>query len=219
MIENVQINGLNGVYDKKIQDPSIRYGRNAVENHVAYLEEPIMKAGFNPAPILDFSSSIEAVDKNIDSLEKFAQKNDEYLDALPPLEYEYRYMPNVVDGNIDKKALLGAAYEEMNGVKELPVEEFERHYLIDDTMTAKPMDVNNDGKIDIAEYGTNILATDLLSKGTTDVSKIDGTINTKGMNSIIEYTSKANAKAASKLYLNIYNTYYLGTAMNELEIE
>lgn len=219
MIEKVQINGLNGAYDKKIQDPSVRYGRNAVENHVAYLEEPIMKAGFNPAPILDFSNSIEAVDKNIDNLEKFAQKNDEYLDALPPLEYEYRYMPNVVDGNIDKKALLGAAYEEMNGVKELPVEEFERQYLIDDTMTAKPMDVNNDGKIDIAEYGTNILATDLLSKDTTDVSKIDGTINTKGMNSIIEYTSKANAKAASKLYLNIYNTYNLGTAMNELEIE
>ena len=219
MIEKVQINGLNGAYDKKIQDPSVRYGRNAVENHVAYLEEPIMKAGFNPAPILDFSNSIEAVDKNIDNLEKFVQKNDEYLEALPPLEYEYRYMPNVVDGNIDKKALLGAAYEEMNGVKELPVEEFERQYLIDDTMTAKPMDVNNDGKIDIAEYGTNILATDLLSKDTTDVSKIDGTINTKGMNSIIEYTSKANAKAASKLYLNIYNTYNLGTAMNELEIE
>ena len=86
-------------------------------------------------------------------------------------------------------------------------------------MTAEPLDVNKDGKIDIAEYGANMLATDLLSKDTTDVTKVDGSINTKGMNAIIEYTKKANAKAAADLYSSVYNTYDLGSALNELDLD
>lgn len=209
---DVQVNGAKGPYDNKQMDPSEKYGRNAVENHISYMEMPIKNNKSNPAPILDFKPGAEADEKNIAQLEQFIDENDKYLKSLPPLQYEYRYMPNIVNGKIDTKALLGAAYEEMGGIKELPVKEFERRYMNKD-MTAQPLDVNNDGKIDAAEYGTNILATDLLSKGTTDLSKIDGSINQKGMNAVLEYSKMSNAKAAANMYAKLYKTYNLGESL------
>lgn len=193
-----QINGAQGKYDN--------YGKNAIENHLQYMEAPLINDKHNPAPILDFGTDPEAADKNIASLEKFANENDAYLESLPPLEYEYRYMP---EGSFDKSAVLGAAEQEM-GAKELSVEEFEDRYLIDDSMTAEPLDINKDGKIDNSEYAANIIATDLLSKGTTDPIEADGVITPKGLNAVLEYSKKSNAEAAAKLYANIYKTYNLG---------
>ena len=167
---------------------------------------------------MDFSAKPEAQDLNIKLLEKYADKNDAYLKSLPPLQYEYRYMPNLNVGKIDKKAVLAAAYEEMGQVKEMPVKDFEQRFLIDETYTAEPLDINKDGKIDIAEYGSNIIATDLLSKGVTDPMKADGVINTKGMNAILAYTKKSNADAAAKLYANVYNTHNLGSELNEFSL-
>ena len=192
-------------------DPSVKYGSDSVKNAHMQMVKPLINDSHTPAPILSYSPTQDASEKNIEMLEKFVDSNDEYLKSLPPLEFEYRYMPNIGVGKVDKSALLGAAYEEM-GAKELSVEDFENRYLIDeDSMTAKPLDINNDGKIHVSEYATNILATDLLSKGTTDVSKIDGTINTKGLNAMMEYSKKSNAEAAVKLYSNLYNTYNLNT--------
>ncbi len=201
-----QINGVNGKYDGLIRNDSVRYGRNAVENHARYLETPIVNGTFSPAPILDFSPTEDADTKNAIVLNGFIEDNEKYLKSLPPLEYEYRYMPQ---GGFDGLSLMGAAYEEM-GTKELSVDEFEDRYLInDDTMTAEPLDINNDGKIDLGEYSTTILAADVLSKGVTDPTKVDGTITPKGMNALLEYNNKANVAAASKLYSNIYNNYSL----------
>lgn len=214
-MSSISLNGNNGFYDDKIKDPSIRYGRNAVNN--AQLQSSKYPVDKSTAPILSLSNTEEAFNSNVEKIEKYINDNDKYLNSLPPLEFEYRYMPVQEVGKVDKKALLGAAFEEMKA-KELSVEEFEYRYLVDDTtMTARPLDINKDGKIDLAEYSTNILATDLLSKGTTDVSKIDGTINTKGMNAILEYTKKANAQAATNLYTKLYNTYELGNGIEKLE--
>ena len=214
----VQINGNKGFYDNKISDSSVKYGRNSVSNHIEYLHEPIANGVYTTAPILDFSPTAEAQENNIKSLEEFVQSNDKYLESLPPLNYEYRYVPKFTDGNINKKALLGAAYEEM-GTVELPVEKFEKLYLPSSDMTAKPMDINKDGNIDIAEYGANMIAADVLSKNTTDITKADGSMNSTGMNAILEYTKKANAQAAVNLYNNIYTSYNLGSAINEFKPE
>lgn len=215
-MSSISLNGNNGIYDDKIKDPSLRYGRNAI-NNANIRSASIAKNDFTTAPILKFNDTEEAYNENVEKLEKYIKANDDYLNSLPPLEFEYRYMPVQEVGKVDKKALFGAALEEM-GTKELSVDEFEYRYLLDeDTMTAEPLDINKDGKIDIAEYSTNILATDLLSKGTTDVSKIDGTINTKGLNAIFEYTKKANAQAATNLYTKLYNTYDLGNGIEKLE--
>lgn len=211
-----QINGSNGRYDGKITDESIKYGRNAVDNHIKAMEAPIANENFAVPPVFDFSPTAEADNRNIKALEEYIEKNDEYLNSLPPLQYEYRYIPNFVNGKLDKKAVLGAAFEEMGQNKELSVKEFEKRYLINDSQTAEPLDINKDGKIDIAEYGSNIIAADILSKGTTDPMKANGIINAQGMNAVLEYSKKSNAAAAAKLYANIYNTHKLSSALNQI---
>ena len=172
------------------------------------MESPIVNDTHNAPPVLDFKPGEEAAEKNINEMGKFADANDAYLSSLPPLDYEYRYMP---EGGFNKKALLGAAEEELQGVKELPLKEFENRYLLDDSMTAEPLDINKDGKIDVAEYSTTILAADVLSKGSDDIKNVDGTINSKGFNAVLEYSKKSNADAAAKLYSSLYNTYNLGS--------
>lgn len=206
----VKINGATGKYDNEVKDPSTRYGRNAVENYYTYVEQPIVTDNLNTAPILDFGVNPEADEANADKLNKFLKENDEYLKALPPLEFEYRYMPQMPKGQIDKKAVLGAAYEEMGGVNEMSVEEMDNRFAPDDSFTSRALDINKDGKIDNGEYATSILAADMLSKSDTpDTANIDGTINKKGFNSVLAYTQKSNAAAAAALYSNIYNTYNL----------
>lgn len=210
-----KINGANGKYDERVSDPSVRYGRNAVENYYTYLENPIVEDKMTPAPILDFGLNPNADNNNTDKLNKFLKENDEYLKALPPLQYEYRYMPQ---GPVNTKALLGAAYEEMGGKKELSVEELDSKFAPDASFTSKALDLNNDGKVDIGEYGSSILAADMLSKSDTpDTKNIDGTINNKGFNAVLAYTQKSNVAAATKLYSNIYNTYNLGEAQKDFK--
>ena len=211
-----QVNGSNGKYDGKIADESVKYGRNAVDNHVKQMQAPITNDNFAVPPVFDFALTSTSSDSNLKAMEDFVNANDAYLNSLPPLQYEYRYIPNFTKGNLDKKAVLAAAYEEMGGVKELSVKEFENRYLIDESQTAEPMDINKDGKIDVAEYGANIVATDVLSKGGTDPMQANGVINTKGLNAIMEYSKKSNAVAAAKLYANVYSAYNLGSALNQI---
>ncbi|MBD9223239.1 hypothetical protein EGQ24_04985, partial [bacterium] len=99
----VKIDGSKGKYDGKVTDPSVRYGRNAVENYYTYLEKPIVEDKMTTAPILDFGLNPDATKNNEDKLNKFLKENDEYLNALPPLQYEYRYMPQ---GPVNTKAVL-----------------------------------------------------------------------------------------------------------------
>lgn len=211
-----KIDGSKGKYDNKVTNPSVRYGRNAVENYFTYLEKPIIADNMNPAPILDFGLSQDAAENNADKLDKFLKENDEYLSALPPLEFEYRYMPQMQKGQIDKQAVLGAAYEELGQVEDLSVRDLDNKLAPDETFTSEALDINKDGKIDIAEYGSSIIAADMLSKSDSpDINNVDGTINKKGFNALLKYTQKSNAEAAAKLYSNIYNTYSLGEAKKD----
>lgn len=211
------INGKQGKYDNKVTDPSVKYGRNAVENYYTYLEKPIVSDPMNTAPILDFGVNPNVADNNAEKLNNFLKENDDYLKALPPLEYKYRYMPT---GTVDTKAVLGAAYEEMGAKKELSIEELDSRFAPNKDFTSEALDINKDGKIDIAEYSTSIMAADMLSKSETpDISNIDGTINSKGQNAILAYAKKSNAAAAAKMYANIYNTYNLGEAQKDFNAE
>ena len=201
------INGARGKYDEKNGDSSVKYGRNAVENHYTYMEQPLVNDKMNTAPILDFSFTEEADKNNAEKLEKFINENDRYLAALPPLEFEYRYMPTK---NVDTKAVLGAAYEEMGGARELSVSEIDSRFAPNRDYTSEALDINKDGKIDNGEYASSILAADMLSKSPNpDFKNIDGTINSKGYNAVLEYAKRSNIAAATKLYSDIYNNYNL----------
>ncbi len=213
----VKIDGSKGKYDKKVSDPSVRYGRNAVENYYTYLEKPLIEDKMTTAPILDFGLNPDATKNNEDKLNKFLKENDEYLSALPPLQYEYRYMPQ---GPVNTKAVLGAAYEEMGENEELSVKELDSRFAPDDNFTSEALDLNKDGNVDIAEYGSSILAADMLSKSDKpNPANVDGTINKKGFDAVLAYTQKSNASAAAKLYSNIYNTYNLGEAKKEFKAD
>lgn len=215
----VKIDGVKGKYDDKtVSNPSVRYGRNAVNNYYSYIEQPILSDNHEVAPILDFGMSPDATDKNIEKLEQYTKANDKYINSLPPLEYEYRYMPNVhKSGEIDKDALLGSAYEEMGRKKEISVSEVQKVFGEGNNLTVKPLDINNDGKIDVGEYSTTILAADMLSKPEPNIDKIDGTINGKGFNALMELTKKSNAEAAASLYSSLYNLYNLGDAAQKFK--
>ena len=216
----VNINGAKGKYDNKVSDSSVRYGRNAVENYYTYLEKPLVEDKMTTAPILDFGLNPEAADKNAEKLDKFLKENDEYLSALPPLKYEYRYMPQMQKGQVDTNAVLGAAYEEMGKQKELSVEKLDAQFAPDENFTSKALDINNDGKVDIAEYGSSILASDMLSKSDKpDTKNIDGTINKQGFDALLAYTQKSNLAAAKKFYSNNYNTYNLSEAQKNFKAE
>lgn len=207
----VKIDGASGKYDNKMSNPSYQYGKNAVDNLYNHFETPFVNPDYNPAPILDFGINQDASNNNINKLENFIQKNDAYLDALPPLEYEYRYMPQLPNGQIDKNALMGAAYEEMGRVEELSVDEMDYRYTPNENYTSKALDLNNDGKVDMKEYSTSILAADMLSKSNEPkFGNIDGTINKQGHNAVLEYSKKSNAAAAAALYSKIYENYNLG---------
>ena len=183
-----KIDGVRGKYNEEnVTNPSVRYGRNSVQNFYNYLKQPIVKDNHAVPPILDFGMTPNAAEKNIAKLDKYVKENDAYLSSLPPLEYECRYMPNVHRPNeIDRDALLA----------------------INDNLSSSPLDINNDGKIDIGEYGSSILAADIMSNS----GSIKGTINSSGHNAVRELTKKANAEAATQLYASLYNKYNLGEA-------
>ena len=217
-----KIDGVSGKYNNSnVTNPSVRYGKNAVNNYYSYLEQPMISDKNEPAPILDFSTNPSAADNNIEKLDKFVKDNDDYLKSLPPLEFEYRYMPNIhKKGEVDSNALLASAYEEMGRRKEVKLEEIDKAFALNNEFSAAPIDLNKDGKIDAAEYGTTILAADMFSKSDTpDTANIDGTINSRGMNKVLEYTHKSNAEAAANLYSNLYSKYNLGDALNKFNPE
>lgn len=204
-----EINGSSGIYDNKIADDSVRYGRNAADNHKELVISTLVDGATSTAPMLDYRPTAEAFQNNINKLENFADENDAYLNSMPPLQYEYRYMPKVSNGNIDKKALQAAAYEEM-GRNYIPVKKFEESYLPNtQEYTAEPLDLDKDGNIDTSEYSASMLAADMFSKPNPSVSAIDGSMNSKGMDIVMEYARKSNAEAATKLYSQIYNKFSL----------
>ena len=222
-IENntAYINGNRGIYDGKIADKSVLYGRNAVANHFEYLKD---LGGKKSEKADTFTPS----NKNAGNLlksklteigsEKLIKETDDFLNSLPPFDFEYRYMPEGANGkNIDKLALLGSAFEEMGKKISIPVQEMtEKLKASIKDADASVLDINKDGRIDNAEYSTSILASDMLSKGDEfDASKVDGNINKNGLYKSLAYANVKNHEKASKNLAEIYNSYNLSDAQKE----
>lgn len=185
------ISGQSGIYYNKVTSPEVRYGRNATDNYMNYTKD----------------------------LEK--------SDNMPPLAFEYRYVP---DGKYSTLALMGNAYEELGKKTEVSVEELNKKFA--DTnkeigqksgveLCADALDLNNDGKVDLAEYATSTMATDMLDsldeKTMPTVNNIDGVITNKGENAALKLYTKNNIQPAKQIFTNLYNTFNLNNAMNEFK--
>ncbi|MDR1168862.1 MAG: hypothetical protein LBK53_08270 [Heliobacteriaceae bacterium] len=214
-----QINGTNGIYDGKITNPSVRYGRNSADSYFEYCKALSGKPV--PKETADFLKNYDPKTANVLKQKMFEVYAEQLADDnLPPLDFEYRYMPSQ---NIDKMALLGAAFEEMGKKVSVSVQEMTDKLkqgfagLTSDVISANSLDINKDGNIDIAEYSTTILASDMLSKNSAelDAKNITGTINKTGLYSVAAYANEKNAVNANGNLTDIYNAYNLGETQKE----
>ena len=212
----VKIDGNIGKYGSGANS-SKKYGQNSVDNYYTYIAQGIDNYEVNPLPkALDKSKNLEQIEKEYNN---FIEKNNKYLDSLPPLEYEYRYMNTTKKGEIDKNAVLGAAYEELGHQNEVSVEAMDK-FIANPNLTAKSLDINQDGKISTSEYATSIIAADMMSKrGELSLSKVDGTINKKGHKAVMSYAQKNKINEARKLYTNIYYSCDFKEPFNDYIVE
>ena len=194
---SLQVNGMNNFAQNSVaayarnKQSGMNYATNPMEQNKPYV----------------YQEQISVFDNKLDNAENMVKYNAMYLESYEPMDFNYNYMkPNSKE--IDRHALLETAKEEM-GADEMSVEDFEEKYLVNDNQTAKPLDINNDGKITAKEYAANILASDILSKDNFDINGADGNINEKGFTRMLAITTKLNASAAAKLYGDIYKNYDL----------
>lgn len=194
------ITGKNGIYDKKVNSPDVRYGRNAVDNYYSYTKD--------------------------------------LGEGIAPIEFAYQYLPQ---GKFSTQALMGNAYEELGKKTDVPVKELNKRLektsqeikkLNEQILTRNPeanvfvpdytadaLDLNNDGKIDIAEYSTSTLAADMLDTDPNqcNIHNIDGVITNKGKNVSMGLYSKQNIQNAKGLFNAIHQTFNLDNAMQEFK--
>ncbi len=207
-----KINGNSGIYDNKIQNPSVRYGRNAADNYQKYLEGgqiPPLSREYNFQTLEDISEFT----KELNSPEQ--QRALKY-----PTQFSYKYLPGTVDvQNIDTGALLGSAFEEMGKTTKIPVKDFTQQLqsALGPNVSAEALDINKDSNIDIGEYATSTLVADMLSSDNTKLKKenITGTINNQGENSSLAYINSKNKAVASAEFKAIYDDFKLDEATKD----
>ena len=215
------INGSNGAYGLAgLQNP-INYSKNAINNYQKYIKD--FKFETTEMPDLSGLTGL--------SEDKFESKMQEMNSAIakinaqkmPPVNFSCTYMPT---SKIDTVALMAVAYEEME--KRTSVSTNEMTQMLQSTadlltgqkgsqMSAQSLDINNDGQIDVAEYGASILVEDALSadKNLVDSRNINGTFNNQGENALFAYGVKNNYALASATFKGIYQMYGLDRAQNE----
>ena len=218
--QRAYITGQNGIYDGKVNNNSVRYGRNAADNNKKYLEDYTIKSEANYPDLSNLSQlSEDEFTKKLDELDDALNKTDEWLNKLPPTSFSLQYTPQ--KGQVDKMALMGAAYEEMDKRTEIPTAELDEKMkaALGEEATAEAVDLNKDKKIDLAEYSTSILLADIYSTDPINpaIDKADGTITNEGQDEIIPYSYKTNYDIAAKTYAALYQSYDLKNAQEEFK--
>ena len=229
------INGRNGIYDGKINNPSVRYGRNAVDNYKGYVSDFQFNAVKLPNTKGLASLTEDKFESRMAQLEDAINKIDEQ--KMPPVNFVHTYS-ELKDGLIDTISLMAASYEELGGtsiktaalskklkdmftpsifkqltlkfkafLKGIKTPKIKYH---PNKMSAKAYDLNDDGKIDTAEYAASIIVSDNLSNG-----KTDGTITNQGMNKSLAYAIESNFDVAREELSEIYESYNLKAAQEE----
>lgn len=220
-INNIaHIDGKQGCYTRKITNPSVAYGRNAINNYKEYINDfkitPVQMPDLSQLAQLTqdkFDTKMKELDASLAQLEK--QK-------MPPINFVCRYMPN---NSIDTDALLGAAYEVLGDTAISTADLTQRLQETADSllgknkiqMSAQSLDINNDGNIDIGEYSSSILVEDALSTDNqiVDVKNINGELTNKGENSLLAYGNFKNYEIASATFRGIYEMYGLDKAKDK----
>lgn len=182
------IDGNFGRYDGSVQNPSVRYGRNAASNMEEYTNAQSLNA-YKSAQNIRYTPNFADDEAFIQAIEGFADKLEKE-DSFERLNYEYKYT-KANQGHIDKISLLAAAYEEMGGAK-TPVQamndKLNRAHKTD-IFNTQVLDTNENGLVEIDEYGAFLALADIKSKdkNSTDPHDMTGTITSEGTKEALSY--------------------------------
>lgn len=211
------IDGSKGYYDGKVLNPSVRYGRNAIDNYKNYLADFSYDAG-NSSDTFESNKKTKKLIKNpIDAIKQLFYKKN------PPEGYNNRYTPYETNYRfLDKFALMGSAYEQMDENISMPTSEFtKRLQAMSDAnwgegeiiLDGEVLDLNRDGKIDLAEYSASIILEDALSKDEIfDEHNVTGCVTEKGEDRAIDYFEPYNYTNSRITFKKIYRTFHLEKA-------
>lgn len=209
-----KISGAQGPYDSRVQNPSVKYGRNAIANYNKY----IGSYGTLTKDMLDFSNTKSMTE---DEFNKKLDTANNAVDGKVNLKFNLKYLPeeNVDYKNLNTMALLGAAYEELGKKVSISTQELTQklQQAFGEKFNAKFLDFNKDNNIDIGEYSTSILMSDMLSKDqvTLKAENITGTITSHGENASLAYANVKNNEAATQDAQAIYTSFKLEEAQKE----
>jgi len=204
------ISGHCGAYDNIISNNDTRYGRSATDNYKKYIQS------YNQPRIENNISENDTIEEKINKTQDFINKIAQQQAQMPPINFKYNYMPIAQKGLVNKNALLGAAYEEMNNNLSVPLKTMDYTLNIlgaENQISMDALDLNRDGNIDIAEYSASILLADMLDEdGAADIRNIDGNITNKGENKLLAYGLSQNKDIAYRTYMSLYQGYNLAEA-------
>lgn len=212
IVNNIAIsNGDKGPYDSKINNASVRYGRNAIANHLSHM----LSGGKSDL------SNLQEKDLKSDTFEKKMAQNEAVANNNTP-NFEYKYLPgNVSYENIDKMALLGAAYEEMGQRTEASVDELNKQIQVSfgPEFSAEALDLNGDKKVDVSEFAASVLLGDMAAKNPQELDRknITGAIGSKGELNMLAYFHNKNKAVASSVLGEIHKIFGLEDAKKEFE--
>ena len=128
----------------------------------------------NP-PLDEFTSlskPVSAKDPNkLDQLIEGIQKFTDSIQNILPIKFNLKYLPekDVDFQQLNKKALLGAAFEDL-GKSSVSVEEYDEklNKNLPQNLTAKAFDINGDGQISFDENAVAILIKDMADAHPTE---------------------------------------------------
>ncbi len=208
------ISGKSGKYDSSVQNPDVKYGRNAIysfkNEYLPALRHPAVKI-----PKLDGLKQ-PVRDEFRKKTQDLINQIDENIKNSAPLNFEMQYCANSnVNTPQGRQSLLGAAYEELDKKSSISTAELtgQLQKTADEItgknssveMSAEALDINKDGQIDVGEYAASILVSDSLSNN--GVAK--GIINQNGLDALIAYGTKKNYQIASQQFKALYDLYNL----------
>lgn len=224
----MQINGSTGIYDSTINNSSVRYGRNAVNNQQNYLKSFDITSSKLPkiksTKLLGlsddkFSKKLQQINSSLETLDKALEL---------PLDYELRYQPESKKGTVDTMALMGAAYEQLGQKASISVRKAtnmmkKSFSQFKNMVSAKALDVNKDRKIDLSEYASYMIASDMLSTEPTSSdlkrANITGTITNQGENASYALFNKGIEETARNIFKSIQSDFNLTKAQTEFTSE
>lgn len=212
------ITGNHGKYDGVIKNRRLRYARNAISNFEQYALYRMPKVKYPDLEgLADFSD--DKFERKMAQLDRALDMSAKARKSMPPIDYTLKYLPKKVDHNtVDTLAVIGAAFEDMGKRVQIGTAAFTKKLqkvFNSDRISADVLDLNKDGKIDVGEYASSILAADMLSKNSVEMKSIDGTINQTGHFNLIGFLNKRNDYFPSRVFQYLHDFFALDRAKEE----